>query len=121
MSQNDSHQPRHPAIYYWGLFILAAGLVAAILIFILAAPDADLAAAEEITKGRGYEHNLQLMGGKFAVLTVEFDQWFASLWQGRQLAYTVAVLSIAIALACFWLARMMTPPGRRDAGRGRGS
>lgn len=121
MSQNHQSLPRHPAIYYWGLFILAAGLVAAVLIFIFAAPDADFAAAEEITRSRGYEHNLQLMGGKFAVLTVEFDQWFASLWQGRPLAYTVAVLSIAIALVCFWLARMMTPPGPQDARRGRGS
>jgi hypothetical protein len=121
VSEADPQQPRRPAVFYWGLFILAAGLIASALIFILATPDADLAAAEEITKGRGYEHNLQLMGGKFAVLTVEFDQWFASLWQGRPLAYTVAVLSIAIALACFWVARMITPLGPQDARRRRGS
>ena len=34
------------------------------------------------------------------VLFDEFNRWFASLWHGRTLAYTIAVLAIAIAVAC---------------------
>jgi hypothetical protein len=96
-----------PAIYYWGVFILVAGLVSAALIFAFATDDAELAAADEIAGGRAYQHNIELMGGKFAVLSVEFDRWFASLWHGRPLAYTVAVLSVAVTLLCFGIARML--------------
>jgi len=50
------------------------------------------------------------MGGKFAVYADQFNQWFASLWQGRALAYTVAVLAVAIALMCFLAGRLMSAP-----------
>jgi hypothetical protein len=58
-------------------------------------PPAKLRAGECISTTRA-------LGGKFAVLTAEFNDWFASLWHGRALAGTVAVLAVAIAAACFW-------------------
>jgi hypothetical protein len=103
---------RRPALHYWGIFILVAGLVSAALILALATDDPDIAAANEIAGGRAYQHNVELMGGKFAVLSVEFDRWFVSLWHGRPLAYTLGALSIATALACFWAARAICTPSR---------
>lgn len=47
------------------------------------------------------------------VYMAEFDQWFSGLWHGRPLAYTIAVLAVAIALACFWVAWLMSPPPDR--------
>ena len=66
--------------------------------------------ADEIASGRMYEHNLELMGGKFAVYVARFNQWFADLWHGRPLAYTVAVLAVAIASVCIGVARLMSVP-----------
>jgi hypothetical protein len=100
---------RRPAIWYWGIAILVVGVASAVLIA-LTATDDDAAAEREIASGRMYQHNLELMGGKFAVLTAEFNDWFASLWHGRTLAATVAVLSVATAAACFLLARLTAPP-----------
>ena len=59
-----------------------------------------------------YEHNLEVIGGKLNVYLAQFDDWFASLWHGTALAYTVAVLAVAIALACFGVAHLIatTPP-----------
>jgi len=100
----------HTVINYWGVAILLVGLAGAALIYVFAADDRDTDLAGEITSGRMYRHNLELMGGKFAVVADQFNEWFAGLWHGRSLAYTVAVLAVAIALACFWLARLISNP-----------
>ena len=44
-----------------------------------------------------YVHDLELYGGKINVLAVELHQWLASLWRGKALAYTVAVLTLMLA------------------------
>jgi hypothetical protein len=46
---------------------------------------------------------LQQIGGNAAVLMAQLHQWFDGLWHGTALAYTVAVLGIAIAGACFFI------------------
>jgi hypothetical protein len=38
------------------------------------------------------------------VLGNDIQQWFAGLWHGRHLAYTLAVLSFVVALALFFIA-----------------
>lgn len=104
-------QPLHAVIHFWGVAILLVGLAGAALIYVFAGDDGDAdAAAGEVASGRMYEHNLELMGGKFAVFSDQFTQWFANLWHGRPLAYTVAVLAVAIALLCFWVARLVSVP-----------
>ena len=115
----EHRPPRRQLIQYAGVAILVSGLVSAALIYAFATDDADAEAAAEIASSRAYQHNLELMGGKFALLSVEFDEWFASFWHGRPLAYTVAVISIAIAGLCLWVAHLSTPLGgeaehRRD-------
>jgi len=111
----EHRPPRRPLIHYAGVAILVAGLVSAALIYAFATDDPDAEAAAEIASSRAYQHNLELMGGKFALLSTEFDDWFASLWRGRPLAYTVAVLSIAVAGVCFWVAHVSAPlPGEAE-------
>ncbi len=52
------------------------------------------------------ERQLEIIGGKFAVEAARFTRWFDGLWVGRDLATTLAVLSVAVALFLFWLARI---------------
>jgi hypothetical protein len=99
---------RHLVIRYWGVAILLAGLAAAALVYVLAVDDRDMEVAAKIASGRMYQHNLELMGGKLGVVLVEVNEWFASLWHGRRLAYTIAVLAIATAAGCFWIAQLMS-------------
>jgi hypothetical protein len=108
--RTEQRRPLHAVIYHWGVAILLVGLVGAALIYVFAADDGDTDRASEIVSGRMYKHNLELMGGKFAIYADQFNQWFAGLWHGRPLAYTVAVLAVAIALVCFWVARLMSVP-----------
>jgi hypothetical protein len=97
-------------IYCWGAAILLAGLVSAALVYVFAADDGDTDPAHDITNQKMYQHNLEVMGGKFAVLSVRFTQWLGSLWHGRTLAYTVAALALAIALIFFWVGWVMSAP-----------
>jgi hypothetical protein len=50
---------------------------------------------------------VERLGGMSAVYALEFHRWFLSLWHGRRLAYTLAALSAAVALLCFYIAGLM--------------
>ena len=83
-----------------GMVILISGLLAAIVIFGCARPsdDSGLLSGERYTKRDLLE--LEKMGGQSYVLFTGFNDWFASLWHGRRLAYMVGVLSVAGFLSC---------------------
>ncbi len=49
------------------------------------------------------EHQLQMIGGRFAVEAARITEWFDGLWVGRTLATTLAVITVVAALVCFWL------------------
>jgi len=101
-------RPRHVVVYAWGVAILVLGLLSAALIYALVPDDADADADARIASERMYQHNLEVMGGRFAVYADEFDRWFAALWHGKELASTLAVLSTAAGLACIGIARLMS-------------
>ncbi len=92
--------------------VLAVGLSAAALVFALAPPEATDDASgpyvAAVDNSKKYRLELERIGGKAAVLAVEFDEWFDGLWHGRRLAGTLAVLSVAAALLCFLAAKL--PP-----------
>jgi len=54
-----------------------------------------------------YRRELEYYGGKANVLSAEFMDWFAGLWHGRPLAFTIATLTVAGTLAFRFVA---TPP-----------
>ena len=109
-------RPLHEVVRLSGLGVLIIGLIAAALIYVLAGDDRDAEAAREIASGRMYEHNLELMGGKLTVYLVQFNEWFSSLWRGTALAFTVAVLAVAIAVGCFWVAHLIATAPPDDSG-----
>ena len=103
----SASRPLHVRIYRSGVVILVVGLVSAALIYFLAPEDPNAEAAREIASGRAYEYNIERIGGTAAVYTARFNQWLGSLWHGKSLACTVAVLTVVFALLCFLLARMI--------------
>ncbi|MBB1634592.1 hypothetical protein [Cupriavidus sp. UME77] len=106
--------PLPARIYLLGAVILAAGWIAGVLIYLLAASGE----AGDLAYGPGwqrqYDFQLERIGGKAAVLAAEFSQWFSDLWHGRQLAFTVAILCTGIALLCFLVARELSLAANRD-------
>ena len=113
--------PLHKRIFYSGVAVLFAGLTGAALIYVNSAEIAARDPATEMASRRAYERSIELFGGKAMVTMVRFNQWLGSLWHGERLAFTMGVLSILVALACFWVAgRVSEPtPGDEDEDRSR--
>ena len=95
-------QRRRPRLHLLAAAILVLGLGSALVIQRTAAtrPPNPLGYEPEDTKR--YLRQLEMVGGKANVAAVQFRQWFDGLWQGPQLATTVASLTVALA-AGFWL------------------
>ena len=81
--------------------ILAAGLTAALWLYITAAPPADQSEVG-LTESKQYQRGVELYGGKANALAIEAMDWVRSLAHGRRLAITVACVTVIVA-AGFWL------------------
>ncbi|MEI7636674.1 MAG: hypothetical protein WCJ37_05165 [Syntrophus sp. (in: bacteria)] len=98
-----------------GIIILLVGLGSATLIYITAENDSGDVLGYEVIDGQAYPiypedskmyvHDLQVIGGKASVLIDEFRRWFAGLWRGKTLAFTVAFISILISIPFFFFAK----------------
>lgn len=74
-------------------WILAAGLTAAAGAWVAAVARPADPLSEQL-ESKKYLHDLQMYGGTANVLAAQFREWFAGLWSGRNLAYTIAVLTV---------------------------
>lgn len=97
--------------------LLAAGLGAALVAWIVARARPENPLGYDPLENKKYLHDLQVYGGTANVLAAEFREWFAGLWYGRNLAYTIAVLTILVVLVVRFY--MLTSPedGEEEAGR----
>lgn len=106
-------------IHLASIVVLALGLCAAAVIYLTAGDDSARAVGYVVINGvsypvepedsKAYQRELERFGGKANVLAAELTRWFAGLWQGRTLAFTIAFLGIVISLALYLYARYMEP------------
>jgi hypothetical protein len=68
-----------------------------------------------------YVHDLQLYGGKSAVLADDFVRWFSGLWHGTNLAYTVGVITLIVSFLIFIVGNNVHVPAKPDNGNDRTS
>lgn len=80
------------------VLLLLLGLGSAVAIYVTARPvEVDPVFGNPLNSKK-YLHELRVMGGNANVAFAEFEAWLASRWQGRNLAGTVAFLSLAAIL-----------------------
>jgi hypothetical protein len=89
LEQRTSYHQRVPR--FMGIIILAVGLGSAACIY-WSASDAD-DTTDSLTKRDLYQ--LEKLGGKELVLSIQLQEWLSSLCHGRRLALTVACGSVA--------------------------
>jgi len=110
---------RRKRLYLSSVLVLLLGLCAAAVIYATAEHDANGAVGYEVINGvaypvapadsKAYQRELERFGGKANVLAVEFTQWFAGLWQGRRLAFSVGFLSVVASLVLYLFAKYLEP------------
>ena len=106
--------------------ILLVGLGTAIFIYQTADMDASGALGYQIIGGtiypimpentKIYKHDLEVYGGKAAVLADDFRRWFVGLWSGKSLTFTIAVITIFVSFAGFFTARHLPSHSNSDDG-----
>ena len=89
--------------------ILSVGFLAAIVIYLTAAEPAENPLVDQLENSKIYQRSLELYGGKANLLAEQFSRWFASLWQGKSLAFTVAIITVVIAAIYYFIASPMPP------------
>lgn len=90
--------------------LLVAGLLAGLLVYLLAAPvEIDPLLGEPLANKK-YRRELRVMGGRANVAAAEFQDWFGSLWQGPALGGTIAVVTVAGVLIFRFLALLPPSP-----------
>jgi hypothetical protein len=79
--------------------ILIVGFLAAVVVYATAsqAPPNPLGDPED---SKAYLRQMQLYGGQANVIAYEVRQWFAGLWHGKPLAFTVAGIAVLLAAGC---------------------
>jgi len=101
---SDAAASRRLRLRRIALAILAAGLTSAVVVYLAAGPDADNPLGYDPMQTKTYLHDLELYGGKANVLAAQFREWFTGLWLGRNLAYTISVLTVLVVLALRYVA-----------------
>ena len=96
---------------------LVSGVVASTAIFLTASPDEQSSLVNQFQDSKAYRHELEAYGGKLSVVSDDLTRWFSSLWHGENLAFTVAVLSIAVALLLFWSSRHISTKSTDQSGK----
>jgi len=90
----------------YGLLLL--GLGSALAIYLTAAPQVVDPLVGDPFANKKYLREMRMLGGQGNVLAAEFQDWFAGLWQGQELAGTVAVITVGAVLGFRFVA---THPG----------
>jgi hypothetical protein len=94
--------------------ILVVGFASAITIYFVNAEPDD--ASNQLENSKQYLRAMETYGGKANLLASELRHRFDALWHGRTLGFTVAVITVLVALA-YLLAAMPSPEDiDRDAG-----
>jgi hypothetical protein len=114
-------------LYITSAVILLVGLISSGLIYRAAVNESAGDLSYEIVGGfvypgaggytKKYVHDLQLYGGNAAVLADEFMRWFAGLWHGRSLSFTVAGIAFLLSFGVFIAANNVPFRSRTDVHR----
>jgi len=92
--------------------ILLAGFGSSLAIY-LTATEAPANPLAEFEKSKKFAYELERMGGKAALAANDLNKWFAELWQGETFAYTIAVITLVIAVGYYFIATGLEEEARR--------
>ena len=108
------------------LTVLLIGIGTAIFIYQAADNDSSGALGYQVIGGtiypitpentKIYKHDLELYGGKAAVLADQLRRWFIGLWHGKTLAFTIASITIFISLTGFFIGKHLPSRSNFDDG-----
>jgi hypothetical protein len=107
--QLKANQMRRPLSFSPGLFRLIAclvfgvGILISIGIYINARPPLPNPLGYDPLDTKRYRRELELYGGKSNIMATEVREWFAGLWQGKNLSYTIACITVVVSTMLWFI------------------
>jgi hypothetical protein len=83
--------------------ILLVGLSSAVAVYWTAVNPGDDPLGNPLDNSKLYQRNLEMVGGTANLVAGQITDWIKGLWQGKTLAFTLAVLTLATAYAFFFV------------------
>lgn len=96
-------------LYQLAAFILLVGLTFSVFVYLYAEKREENTLITQFENSKRYRHDLELTGGKGIVALSDSMKWFESLWEGENLAFTLAGLSAFTSLVVFLIAKTSPP------------
>ena len=96
---------RQIRLYMLAVIILLVGLGSSIEIYVTAGEPADNSMVYEYEHSKRFRHEMEAVGGKANMLFSELASEAEALFEGRNLAYTVAFGTLVISIGLFCIAR----------------
>jgi len=93
--------------------MVMVGLAAAITVYFTAVNPADDPLGNPLENSKIYQREMEMVGGTANVVASQITGWVKGLWQGRTLAFTLAILTLVIALGFMFITEDQ-PPGQGE-------
>jgi hypothetical protein len=101
-----NRDPRH--LRWLAYAIVFIGLGSAVFLYATTSPPPQYPLGYDPFASKKYVRELEVYGGKINIVAVEFRQWCASLWRGKPLAYTIALLTILLASLLWYMGSLVS-------------
>ena len=89
--------------------ILVVGLGSALGVYLTAVNPADNPLGDPLADSKVYRRSMEMVGGTSNVVASELLESFQGLWHGRALGFTLAVITLGVAYAFFFITEELPP------------
>ena len=93
--------------------ILLVGLTSAVTVFLTAVDPADPPLGDPWTDSKVYRRTMEMVGGTANLVASDLTEWLGGLWHGRNLAYTLAVLTLVLAWGFHFITEEQPPVAKK--------
>jgi ABC-type phosphate/phosphonate transport system permease subunit len=83
--------------------IFSVGMLMSVVVYITARPPMQNPLGYDPLDTKRYLRELELYGGKSNIMATEFGEWFVGLWQGKNLSYTIACITLIISIILWFI------------------
>ena len=101
LKSNPIRRPPHfnPRLFRLSSYIIfGVGILISVVIYVTAGPPMEMPFGYNPLKSKVFLRELELYGGKGNVMAAQFREWFVGLWQGKNLSYTIAFITVVLSI-----------------------
>lgn len=106
LKSKQKHRPRYlnPGLFQLISYVIfGVGIFISVVIYVTAGPPAEHPFGYNPLNTKVFLRQLELFGGKGNVMAAEFREWFVGLWQGKNLSYTIAGITVITSLILWYI------------------